>query len=174
MNNTLANNNGMTLIELVIGMALTTMLIAVFVNNLSTSLIAWQAGKTRSEVESTARLAFDSITREIRYANNLHLDSKSSITITKHNFANGKIQEKITFRYGSKESRAIYKITDKTASGGGIGTNPLTPAVVKNLEFEYDPIVDSNEVTIIIQAADYKGQILEYCSKVRCLNALTE
>jgi hypothetical protein len=42
------------------------------------------------------------------------------------------------------------------------------------LEFEYDPIVDRNEVTIIIQAADYKGEILEYRSKVRCLNALTE
>ena len=168
----IANKNGMTLVELVIGMVITTLLMAVIINNLSTSIIAWQAGKNRSEIETTARLAIDIIIREIRYANNLQLNSKSSITITKKNSATNKIQEKITFRYGSNESKAIYKITDKTASGGGIGTNPLTPAVIRNLEFEYDPALDRNEVTIVIQATDYKGGILEYRSTIRCLNVL--
>jgi type II secretory pathway pseudopilin PulG len=168
----LADKSGMTLIELIMGMVITTLLMAVIINNLSTSIIAWQAGKNRSEIESTARLAIDSIVREIRYANNLQLDSKSSLTITKKNPATNKIQEKITFRYGSSEAKAIYKITDKTPSGGGIGTNPLTPAVIRNLEFEYDPAVDRNEVAILIQATDYKGEVLEYRSTIRCLNVL--
>lgn len=170
--NVIGNKNGMTLIELVIGMALTTLLMAVIASNLATALNVWKAGKNRSEVESTARLAIDSITREIRYANKLQLNSKSSITITKNNSTTNKTQEKITFRYGSSDSRTIYKITDKTTSGGGIGTNPLTPAIIKNLEFEYEPTVDRNTVSIVIQATDYKGEILEYRSSIRCLNAL--
>lgn len=168
----LSDKNGMTFIEVVLGMVIATLLMAALITNLSTSIIAWQAGKNRSEIEATARLAIDSIVREIRYANNLELTSKSSITITKKNSATNKIQEKITFRYGSNEAKAIYKITDKTPSGGGIGTNPLTLAVIRNLEFGYDPAVDRNEVTITIQATDYTGEVLEYHSTIRCLNVL--
>ncbi|MBP2635082.1 MAG: hypothetical protein H6Q72_989 [Firmicutes bacterium] len=168
----LVDKKGMTFIELVMGMVITTLLMAAIISNLSTSIITWQAGKNRSELESTARLAIDSIVREIRYASNLQLNSKSSITITKKNSATNKIQEIITFRYGSSEAKAIYKITDKTPSGGGIGTNPLTPAVIRNLEFTYDPAVDRNEVAILIQATDYKGEVLEYRSTIRCLNVL--
>lgn len=171
--NIVKNEIGMTLIELVIGMAVTTLLMAAMVSNLLTAFHAWQAGKTRSEVEQSARYAAESIIREIRYANKIHLNSKSSITITKNNPSTGKVAETITFRYGSSESKMIYKVTDKSASGGGSGTNPLTPAVIKNLEFEYAPTAERNIVTIIIQATDYKGELVEYRSMIRCLNALT-
>lgn len=166
------NEIGMTLIELVVGMAVTTLLMAAMVSNLLTVFHVWQAGKIRSEVEQSARYAAESIIREIRYAQNIQLNDKSSITVTKNNPFTGKVAEAITFRYGSSESKTIYKITDKSPSGGGSGTNPLTPAVIKNLEFEYAPTVDRNLVTITIQATDYKGAPIEYRSVIRCLNAL--
>lgn len=168
----IANRKGFTLVELIIGMGLTMLLTSILVIGLANSLTVWQAGKNRSEIEQTARYVLDTMAREIRYANTININSKSSITLTQINPRTNKVQEKITFRYGSSESKTIYKITDKTASGGGIGTNPLTPAVIKNLEFQAAPAADHNEVTIVLQAIGYRGDILEYRSTVRCLNVL--
>lgn len=158
--NIIVNRSGITLVELLAGMAIITLLMSVTLTTLTTSITIWQTGKVRSEIEHAARYALDIIVREIRYASRLELKSKSALMIIRPN------GEKITFQYGNSQSKIIYKVTDNAATGGGIATNPLTPAVIDGLFFE----IDSNEVKIIIKAISYRGEKLEYSTRVRSLN----
>lgn len=156
----IANRNGITLVELLAGMAIMTLLMSVTLTTLATSITIWQTGKTRSEIEHAARYALDVIVREIRYANRLELKSKSALMIVRPN------GERVTYQYGSSQSKIIYKVTDNSATGGGRATNPLTPAVIDGLSFD----IDSNEVKILIQATSYRGEKLEYSTTVSSLN----
>ena len=158
--NIIVNRSGITLVELLAGMAIMTLLMSVTLTTLTTSITIWQTGKVRSEIEHAARYTLDIIVREIRYASRLELKSKSALMIIRPN------GEKITFQYGNSQSKIIYKVTDNSATGGGIATNPLTPAVIDSLSFE----IDSNEVKIIIKAISYRGEKLEYSTRVRSLN----
>ncbi len=156
----IVNRSGITLVELLAGMAIMTLLMSVTLTTLTTSITIWQTGKTRSEIEHAARYVLDIIAREIRYASRLELKSKSALMIIRPT------GEKITFQYGNCQSKIIYKVTDNSATGGGTATNPLTPAVIDGLSFE----IDSNEVKIIIKATSYRGEKLEYNTRVSSLN----
>ena len=62
----LRNQSGFTLIELILGLALTSILLAALLNLFFVSLSAWLSGRDKMEAQQTARIAMDAMTREIR------------------------------------------------------------------------------------------------------------
>lgn len=78
------NQNGFTLVELVIAMALTVILLSAVVSLLATSLKAWQTDSRKVEIQQTARIGLDAISRELKYAQSITLDAdKHGVTIEK-------------------------------------------------------------------------------------------
>jgi len=124
--------HGLTLIELVIGMALILCLLSGIVGLFSGSLKVWVFGKQQSHINQTARIAMDSIVREIRYAQQITLKNTSSLVVTKVN------REIRTLQLGEGlHSKTLYVIIDKTKSipPGGISSSPITENLVTNLQF---------------------------------------
>jgi len=124
--------HGLTLIELVIGMALILCLLSGIVGLFSGSLKVWVFGKQQNHLNQTARIAMDSIVKEIRYAQQITLRNTSSLVVTK---VNGEIR---TLQLGEGlHSKTLYVIIDKTKTipPGGISSSPITENLVTNLQF---------------------------------------
>ncbi len=124
--------HGLTLIELVIGMVLILCLLSGIVGLFSGSLKVWVFGKQQSHINQTARIAMDSIVKEIRYAQQITLKNTSSLVVAK---VNGDIR---MLQLGEGlHSKTLYVIIDKTKSipPGGISSNPITENLVTNLQF---------------------------------------
>lgn len=97
----------MTLIELILGLMLTMLLLSGIFGLLTTSIGAWRAGSSRSELQQTARFAVDSMVRDLRYGDNFVLESNTSITY--RNIKPGN-QYGNTYRYHvSTNDHILYK-----------------------------------------------------------------
>lgn len=128
----LTAEQGLTLLELLIGITLTIFLLPGMLNLFTTSITIWNTEKSRTNLQQTARIAVDKVMREIRYAQDISLNHTKSLIITKLN------GETNTFQLGEGlHSNTLYMITDKTKAtpAGGISTNPLTENIVTNLVF---------------------------------------
>jgi len=126
----LKKQQGLTLIELVIAMTITLILLSGLSSVLSVSLTTWRLEKSRMAMVQTARMAVDRVMREVCYAQQLTVSNPRSLTITK---IDGEIN---TFELGGGlHGNTLYMIIDKTASGGGIATSPLTENNVTELHF---------------------------------------
>ena len=71
---------GFTLVELIIGLALTVMLLSVAVTILSANARLWLEGRAGAEAQQTARYAVDVMVRELRYGDTYYLQSGSDIS----------------------------------------------------------------------------------------------
>lgn len=109
-----SNEAGITLVELIIGMALTVLLMTGIFSLLSTSLQAWQLGSRKIEVQQTARFALDSVTRELRYATNVTIDDNKSGIIFNENKTSS--SENVIHIYS--DSNGILRRENKTTGGG--------------------------------------------------------
>lgn len=126
------DQHGLTLIELVIGITLILCLLSSTVNLFSGSLKVWTFGKQQSQLNQTARIAMDSIVKDIRYAQQITLKNTSSLVVTK---VNGETR---TFQLGEGlHSKTLYVLIDKTKAipPGGISSSPITENLVTDLQF---------------------------------------
>jgi len=144
--------HGFTLIELMIGMTLTTILLSGLLSFLSTHLTIWKVEKHRTSMQQTARIAVDKVMRELRYAQDISLNNTHSLKITK---ISGEIN---TFQLGGGlNENTVYVIIDKTRTipAGGISTNPITENVVTNLLFTpYPQSANSQAILITLEVTD--------------------
>lgn len=86
---------GFTLIELVIGLALTVILLTALFTLLSTSLKAWSIGSSKTEVQHTARYCIDVLTRDLQFATQITKTSDTTL-------------ELLTDKYQSKYPKIVY------------------------------------------------------------------
>jgi len=75
-----SNQQGFTLVELMIGLALTVILLSGIFGLLDSSLRSWRFGSGRTEVQQTARYAMDTMVRELKYGTNFHADNAYTIS----------------------------------------------------------------------------------------------
>lgn len=73
--------HGATLVELIVVMLITASLLAAITGVLFSSLQAWTIGRSRTELQQTARIAVDMMVRELRYAQAVNLNSNRSLTL---------------------------------------------------------------------------------------------
>ena len=148
----LVAEDGVTLLELMIGMTITVILLSGMLSLLGASVTIWTMEKSRTSMQQTARMAVDKVVREIRYGKELHLNNPQSLSITK---LSGEI---ITLHLGGGlHEHTLYMITDKTRAipAGGIGTNPITENVVTHLLYTpYPHSDDIQAITITLEVTD--------------------
>lgn len=124
--------HGLTLIELVIGMSLTLMLLTGIMNLFTGSMKIWMLEKNQTYLQQVARIAIDTVVREVKFAQKVTFKNTSSLIVLK---GNGEIN---TLQLGGGlHSKTLYIIIDKTKvlPAGGISSNPVTENIVTNLQF---------------------------------------
>ncbi|WP_425060709.1 hypothetical protein SCACP_14520 [Sporomusa carbonis] len=73
---------GFTLVELMVGMTLTVLLMTAVFGLLFTSLRSWQNGKSHAEIQQAARIATDTIARNVRYAYTVSSSDGKTLRLT--------------------------------------------------------------------------------------------
>ncbi len=129
MQNSMTGQRGMTLIELMLGLMLTVVLLSGIFGLLSTSLVSWKSGISRSEVQQTARFAVDSMVRDLRYGDNYELGNDGR-SITYRNIKSGQYGN--TYRY--HVSTADHKLY-KTGIIPQVVSQPVTGENVKGANY---------------------------------------
>ena len=132
------------LVEVVVSFLLMMLILSCMVHLFSQSLGVWTITKNEMYLEETARIAVDTMVREIRYAKSLKLNS-NALQITQLN------GEQNTFQLGSGfYGKTLYRTINKQGATpiGGISTNPITENVVSTLSFA--PYPDSENLQAIL------------------------
>ncbi|MDF2568495.1 MAG: hypothetical protein K0R55_99 [Sporomusa sp.] len=77
-----ADQQGLTLVELMAGLSVFIILMSAIFPLLSTSIKAWQIGRSRVDIQQTARLAVERVAHSVRYAKNVTVgDSGGSLIL---------------------------------------------------------------------------------------------
>lgn len=154
MKKKLTTEQGITLLELLISMSLIVFLLSGMLNLFFVQLKSWGFGKNRTSTQQVARIAVESIMREIRYGKEITLSGVQSLKITK---INGEIN---TVKLGEGlHDKTLYMTIDNRNAipSGGIGSNPLTENVVTDLVFTPYPSPDHLQaIGITIEVTDQK------------------
>ena len=134
-----SGQDGFTLVELLIGLALTTLLLQALFPLLSTSLLSSRSSVSRTVVHQTARMAVEAMTRDLRFASSVSSPTVGTTTSSIHfqrPGAGGKL-ETLIFQLGLPQGtyhQTLYRIIAPGQS------TPLTQNVVSDLRFEfYEP-----------------------------------
>ncbi len=129
---------GFSLVEVLIGLMLTALLLQGLFSLLSTSFKSWQVILARTQTHQTARMAMESMVRELRPASaiNSPLPGQvlSGIRIVRPDMAGNSYS--LVFQLGTTlggNPRTVYRIA---ASGQ---PTPLTENTVTELQFELKP-----------------------------------
>ena len=128
----LNTEQGITLLELLIGMVLMVVLLSGMLSLFFVQLKSWTIEKNRTSMQQVVRIAVDVIMREVRYGKEISLLQSQSLRVTKPN------GEMITIELGEGlYNKTLYMKTDKSHAtpSGGFGTNALTENVVTSLVF---------------------------------------
>jgi len=148
----LTAQDGLTLVEVLISITLMLTLLTGISDLFSGSLRLWIFSRNQENIQQTARLAMDSMAREIRYAKQITFKNRSSLVIAKTSGENN------TFQLGGgTHSKTIYIIIDKTKTipPGGISRNPITENFVTSLEFfAYPESENPKAVMITLETTD--------------------
>ena len=127
------NEQGFTLIEIVIGFSLSALLLTSISFLFPVYVRTWLEGQSRIEVQQTARYAIDKMTRELRYAESVELENfalypnKGTIKGVKPAAAPNLAPE--TFRYYIDATNHILYRQSINPSGS---RQPVTGANVRN------------------------------------------
>jgi prepilin-type N-terminal cleavage/methylation domain-containing protein len=138
--------HGLTLIELIIGMSLMLMLLTGILNLFSDSIKIWISSKNQTHIQQTARIAMDTIAREIRYAHEITFKNASSLVVLKEDGQINTLQ-----LGGGLHSKTLYIIIDKSKAipAGGISSNPVTENVIASLQFTPYPQNETSKAVLI-------------------------
>jgi|GEM_PF-2326746 len=152
MRKCITSERGFTLLELMIYMIITVLLLSGMLSLFVASLHSYSVEKSRTSMQQTARMTVDKIMSEIRYAQELSLNSAHSLRVTK---LSGEVN---TFQLGGGlHEKTLYIIIDKTSviPAGGISANPITENVVTNLLFApYPEMSNIQAVGITLEVTD--------------------
>jgi len=154
--------SGFTLVELLIGIAVTSLLMTAMLSFLFVSLKAWNFGSTQSMLQQSARISLDTMIRELRYAKAIQSPSGNG-TVEKITFLNFR-NEVITYSCGTTAGanpQTLYRRVNST-------DNPLTENIVTTVLFT---VARPRTVSIMITLTDpNSGQTETLQTAVTCLN----
>jgi type II secretory pathway pseudopilin PulG len=160
-------HEGFILTEVLIGLALTALLLQALVPLLSTSFASWRLSTARMEMHQTARMATEAMTRELRFASSVSWplpEQPDKVIRFKKVDPSGQIQSLI-FQQGSPSginSRTLYRINSPGEP------TPLTQDVVSELNFKFQP---PRLIRISLTVKDAQTQITDTVETwVSCLN----
>lgn len=147
-----SDQQGFTLVELMIGLTLTVILLTGIVGLLDSSLRSWRFGSGRTEMQQTARYAVDTMVREFKYGTNFQV--LDAYTISYKEASTGNVYKyyldttsHILYRQAVTPAGTSYQVTGSNVQNS---TNILINQQNQIL-FESP---DSNTVKITLTAID--------------------
>lgn len=161
------NDKGFSLIEVLVAMTLLSIVLLVAYNLLFSGMKSWIYGEDQIDVVQNMRVGMDSMTREIRSANeiNENKSNEKEIVFTAPDTTFSAVKE-VRYRYDSK---------DKELERKDINNFQPISSRISNIEFSYIP-VDSDRpissdnpikiVVITMEGAKKDGHKIEIKSKV--------
>lgn len=154
MNQRINNQSGFTLVEIMIGLMLTLVLMSAVFGLLSSSVMSWTQGAAHNDLEQSARIAVDSMVRELRYARAVTSVTSGSIAFVNSGGDN------VAFRLGTSTNRNMNTLHRLN--------NPMTENNVSSLTFEQ---IGSRTVKISLTMHDAPtGQTKTLRTAVTCMN----
>ena len=131
------SQEGFSLLEMLIGLALTALMLQAMLPLLATSVLSWKAGVARTTVHQSARLTLEAMTRDLRFASIIAWPppGQSDSRISFQKIENDGSTNTIIFQRGLS-SGLNQKTLYRTNTPGQ--PTPLTQDVVSDLSFEYD------------------------------------
>lgn len=132
----LASDNGFMLLELLIGMAITVMLVTVVAGLLTVSVTSSCVGSAKIEAQETARVAIDAIAREIR-TKALAITSSTADTISIQ-VPDTQVSSRINTITFHRANNTLYRRQVKW--DGSTQNFPITENTVTALAFEVNPL----------------------------------
>lgn len=132
----LSGKGGFSLVELLLGLALTAMLLQALFPLLSTSLLSSRSSISRTVVHQSARMAMEAMTRDLRFAASISSpsDGVPSQSIRFKRPGSGKTLESVSFQLGLSQGsnqQTLYRINE-----WGQPT-PLTQNMVSGITFTF-------------------------------------
>ncbi|MEN6413519.1 MAG: prepilin-type N-terminal cleavage/methylation domain-containing protein [Veillonellales bacterium] len=120
----LPRQQGFTLVELLIGMALTVLLLAVIFGLLFTSVRTWQTGSSRADIQQTARYGVDIMVRDLQYATKITISNPpASIDLWTSKYG---AAQQITYKRVLVAGPAISRYVLTRDLHNGAGAQPVT------------------------------------------------
>ena len=167
---------GFTLVELLIGLLVSSLLLGATLNLLSTSLRVWRANNEKLEAQQSGRAAMDFMVRQLKYTDNIYFPASLATKALSISFQDPDVSnpdasitaatyQPVLFRLGTDAGQNINTLYQKK-SGTALAVSPNN---IKNLSFTR---ILNREVVIEFDVTDSQGaQILEhYKTTVTCLN----
>jgi prepilin-type N-terminal cleavage/methylation domain-containing protein len=147
-----ANQQGFTLMELMIGLALTGLLMAGVFGLLSSSLQSWRLGSGKTELQQTARYAVDKMARDLHHGKSFQVTDPYTVVFVDSFSGN-------TYQYYL--DRTSYILYRQPVNPAGV-SQPVTGVNVQNstnvLINQSNQVLfvspDSNTVKITVTATD--------------------
>ncbi|VBB06874.1 Hypothetical protein LUCI_2111 [Lucifera butyrica] len=130
MKRVVQTQSGIMLVELLVGLLIGTLLLSAAVSILSTSVTVWQTGISRADLQETARIAVDTIIRDLRYATSVTLNSATgTITIIRPD------GDTVIYGVNSKTQTLCQTINNGSSlpfAGNGVNNQPGNIRIVPN------------------------------------------
>ncbi|QJW45338.1 hypothetical protein HA075_05755 [bacterium BFN5] len=125
----LVAQEGVTLIELLLSLALTVLLLQVTVQVLGITLTEWQIKTSRTELQQNARFAVDSIVRDLQYAKSITINGTKQLSFLSDKYTHNAPQ--VTYTYDTAAKPYAIRRNKNDGSGaqpvaGGSLTSPIT------------------------------------------------
>lgn len=154
---------GFTYVELIVGLALTVVVLTAVSSLLSGLLFSARIGTGHIELQQATRVAVDTMVRELRYAKQIIYPDAATTGVVDHiTFINAD-GETVTFSLGTTAGANLHTLY---RTRGGVD-NPVSENNVSLLEFTVER---PRLITVRIQATDQQGGVAEFTTAVTCLN----
>jgi prepilin-type N-terminal cleavage/methylation domain-containing protein len=162
-----SGQGGFSLVELLVGLALTAVLFQALFSLLSTSLLSCRSSVSRTVVHQSARMAMEAMSRDLRFASSVSspTDGKTASSIRFQRPGVGGKMETLTFQLGLPSGtyrQTIYRII---APGQ---PTPLTQNAVSELRFAFHA---PRLVGIVLTVTDPETGVVDTMeTTVTCVN----
>ena len=158
---------GFMLVEALVWLMLTALLLQAVFPMLAVSFLSWETSVAHMQTHQTARMAMETMTRELRYANSIVSPSgeqpANELNFTKIDSSG--ISQNLTFKQGSspgKNMNTLYRINTRGEP------SPITQNVVSDLYFQFIP---PRLVFVSLTLTDQKTQVSDTVqTSITCVN----
>lgn len=131
----LVAQQGVTLVELLLSLALSVLLLQVTVQVLGISLTEWQIKTSKTELQQNARFAVDSIVRDLQYAKSITITGTKQLSFSSDKYTQNAPQVTYTYDTAAKPYAIRRNKNDGSGAQPVAGGSPTSPITISSCTF---------------------------------------
>ena len=158
---------GFMLVEALVWLMLTALLLQAIFPMLAVSFLSWETSVAQMETHQTARMAMETMTRELRYASAISRPLPEQYAADLHftKLDSSGILQNLIFKQGSSPGKNVHTLYRINTRGE---PSPITQNVVSDLYFLFSP---PRRVFVSLTVTDPKTQVSDTVqTSITCVN----